>query len=122
MSLELTQSIHGHHYFQARFTGEGLENDPLGLGTDSLNHIGQVFKTELSNNVDESSNFKGIITSVRAVASGLSGQGKIIVFEGYSPTILLENGPSNQYYQLEPMLKVGTLLEKYRKRLQLSRK
>src|ERR1035437_355890 len=77
MSLELSQSIHGHHYFQARFSGEGLENDPLGLGSDSLNQIGQTFKTELSNNASESSNFKGIITSVRAIASGHSGQGQI---------------------------------------------
>ncbi len=98
MSLELSQSIHGHHYFQARFSGEGLENDPLGLGSDSLNQIGQTFKTELSNNASESSNFKGIITSVRAIASGHSGQGQIIVFEGYSPTILLENGQSSQSY------------------------
>jgi type VI secretion system secreted protein VgrG len=98
MSLALSQSIHGHHYFQARFSGEGIENDPLGLGSDSLNQIGQTFKTELSNNANESSNFKGIITSVRAIASGHSGQGQIIVFEGYSPTILLENGQSSQSY------------------------
>ncbi len=98
MSLQLSQPIHGHHYFQARFSGEGLENDPLGLGSDSLNQIGQTFKTELSNNAGESSNFSGIITSVRAIASGLSGQGQIIVFEGYSPTILLENGQSCQSY------------------------
>ena len=98
MSFELNQSIHGHHYFQASFSGEGLENDPLGLGHDSLSHIGQTLKIELSNNADESSNFKGVITSVRAIASGHSGQGQIIVFKGYSPTILLENGQNSQAY------------------------
>jgi len=98
MSLVLNQTIHGHHYFQASFSGEGLENDPLGLGSDSLNQIGQTFKAELSNNANESSNFKGIITSVRAIASGHSGQGQVIVFEGHSPTILLENGQSSQAY------------------------
>jgi type VI secretion system secreted protein VgrG len=98
LSFELSQNIHGHHFFRAQFSGESLESNPMGLGDDSLKHIGQVFKMELSNNANESSNFKGIITSVRAIGSNQSGQGQIIIFEGYSPTILLENGPTSHAY------------------------
>jgi type VI secretion system secreted protein VgrG len=98
MSFELSQPIHGHHFFQASFSGEALENDPMGVGQDSLNHIGQTLKIEFSNTANETSNFKGIITSVKAVATGHSGQGQIIVFKGYSPTILLENGLNSQAY------------------------
>jgi type VI secretion system secreted protein VgrG len=98
MSFELSQNMHGHHFFRAKFSGESLENNPQGLGDDSLKHIGQVLKIELSNNANESSNFKGIITSVRAIGSNQSGQGQIIIFEGYSPTILLENGPTSHAF------------------------
>ena len=98
LSFELSQNIHGHHSFRAQFSGESLESNTMGLGDDSLKHIGQVFKMELSNNANESSNFKGIITSVRAMGSNQSGQGQIIIFEGYSPTILLESGPTSHAY------------------------
>jgi Rhs element Vgr protein len=98
LSFELSQNIHGHHFFRAQFSGESLESNPIGLGDDSLKHIGQVLKTEFSNNANESSNFKGIITSVRALGSNQSGQGQIIIFEGYSTTILLENGPTSHAY------------------------
>ena len=98
LSFELSQNIHGHHFFRAQFPGECLESNPIGLGDDSLKHIGQVFKTELSNTDNECSNFKGIITSVRATGSNQSGQGQIIIFEGFSPTILLESGPTSHAY------------------------
>jgi len=98
LSFELSQNIHGHHFFRAQFSGESLESNTIGLGDDSLQHIGQVLKIELSNNDNESSNFKGIITSVRAIGSNQSGQGQIIIFEGYSPTILLESGPTSHAY------------------------
>jgi Rhs element Vgr protein len=108
MSLKLEQGIHGHHTFHAVFSGAGLEKDLLGLGEDSMKKIGMPVKIEFTNTVGHDMVFNGIITSVNVQGSHQSGQGQQIIFEGYSPTILLENGPSCQAFTDLPLSQIIT--------------
>ena len=98
IGLQLSQSIHGHHFFRIEYSGRSIESDPISLASDSVKLVGTSAKIGFSNSNGEAKVFWGIVTAVHAKGTNQAGYTQNIVFEGYSPTILLENGPSCQAY------------------------
>ncbi|PKQ62882.1 hypothetical protein BZG02_11860 [Labilibaculum filiforme] len=98
LDLQIIQGINTHHCFDItilweQFTGEG---NAIIDKTQSL--IGQQIEILISDNVGDSSlpdgTFIGIITEAESIKSEFSSVGDHIRIKGYSPTILLEDGPN----------------------------
>ena len=111
IGLQLSQPIHGHHFFRIEYSGKSIESDPISLASDSVKLVGTQVKLGFSNSKEEARVFWGVVTAVHAVGNNQAGYTQNIIFEGYSPTILLENGPSCHAYAdmgLSEMVMVAT--------------
>lgn len=94
-SLSLRQQFNEHHQFELRFNHDVLEETGAMTISKSKDFLGKPITITL-NTLSKSGTdhiFKGIVTNVR-FANSLDSSGDII-FSGYSPTILLDNGESN---------------------------
>jgi len=99
ISIELEQSINDHHHFTIN-----ISSDKIGEGTHEYlekarGFIGNDLVLEISNKRDEKYVFSGIVTNVKTSAGNQSELGHIVIIEGKSPTILLDNGLHCQVYQ-----------------------
>jgi type VI secretion system secreted protein VgrG len=94
--LSLRQEINGHHHFELRFNHDVLEEKHAVNINQSKNFLGKnitiAFNTLAPGKPDKV--FKGIVTDI-GIANNFASPGDL-VFRGYSPTILLETGPTNQ--------------------------
>jgi Rhs element Vgr protein len=91
-SLKLSQEIYAHHSFRLECPVETVNENEHTLFNGSKNLIGAPIRIKVSSVSDQSELlFKGIITQVEAVRH--NGHPGNIVVSGYSPTILLDNGP-----------------------------
>ena len=90
-SLSISQSIFAHHAFRVECPAETIDGTRNILNS-SRNMIGSTIKVQ----VDKAGGngqlqFVGVVTQVEA--SRHSGHTGSIIISGYSPTILMENGP-----------------------------
>ncbi|MCW3788868.1 type VI secretion system Vgr family protein [Plebeiibacterium sediminum] len=93
----LSQCILGHHHFTFGLLYNHFEEDGLAIITKSQDLIGQTVNITICNFDDSAAMaegfFAGVITEVEADKSQDSLGGDCIVIKGYSPTILMDNGP-----------------------------
>jgi Rhs element Vgr protein len=91
-SLSLTQSIAAHHSFKLVCPAEAVDGRSGALLNRSRNLVGTAITIKV-NAVYEASCllFGGLVTQVEAVRS--CGHAGDVIISGYSPTILLDNGP-----------------------------
>jgi type VI secretion system secreted protein VgrG len=92
--LDLRQSFYGHHRFLVHVASDKLEGKDGYSIDNSLENIGKDITIEIQRVKQADSStliFKGIITSV-SMDRTYAGD-SFIVFKGYSPTYLLEDGP-----------------------------
>ncbi|MCG8699156.1 MAG: type VI secretion system tip protein VgrG [Bacteroidales bacterium] len=90
--IELSQQIHQHHSFRIGVGSEHVGEESSTFLEKASDFTGKDLSLEIINERDEKLVFRGIITRVRSSANLQSELGHQVVIEGYSPTILLENG------------------------------
>ena len=91
-SFSLSQSIFEHHAFRIVCPAEAIDGTSGTIFNSSKNMIG----SSITIKVDAIGNkgtleFSGVVTQLEAARS--SGHAGDIIISGYSPTILLDNGP-----------------------------
>jgi uncharacterized protein involved in type VI secretion and phage assembly len=91
-SLALTQSIFEHHQFRLVCPSEAIDGTSGSILNSSKDLIGGKIKIEV-NAVGSPGTlqFSGVVTQVEATR--YSGHAGDVIISGYSPTILLDNGP-----------------------------
>lgn len=96
--LSLRQHFNGHHQFEVRFNHDVLEEKYSVTIDKSKAYLGKqiniTFNTFHASGSDHV--FKGIVTDI-GISNSLESPGDL-VFKGFSPTILLEAGETNQSY------------------------
>lgn len=91
-SLSLSQSIFEHHTFQLSCPAEAIDGTTGAILNTSRNLVGTAITIQISAiGSDASMQFKGLVTQVEAAR--YSGHAGDIIISGYSPTILMDNGP-----------------------------
>ena len=91
-SLSIVQSISDHHSFRLVCPSESLDNTSGAIFNASKDLIGSSISIEIKPETGEGSlQFNGVITQIEAVRH--SGHAGDILISGFSPTILLDNGP-----------------------------
>ena len=91
-SFSLSQGIFDHHQFRLVCPAEAIDGTSGSIFNASKNMIGGDFSVQVDAvNANGSLRFSGVITQVEAARhSGHTGD---IIISGFSPTILLDNGP-----------------------------
>jgi type VI secretion system secreted protein VgrG len=91
-SLSINQGIFSHHYFRLVCPTETIDGTSGSIFNSSKNMIGGSFNAQIDAVGSKGSlQFAGVITQVEA--SRHSGHAGDIIVSGYSPTVLLDNGP-----------------------------
>ncbi len=116
--LQLSQHMNSHHTFSVTLMCNHFEEDGTTIISKSQGFIGQSVDFAIVNGNENSSMgssyFTGIITETEVEKSMESDSGDHIVIKGYSPTILLDDGPhcnSYEEYNLADM--VNAIIEPY---------
>ena len=92
-SLTINQQFSEHHYFELRFNGDVIEDTNAVIFNKSKDFLGEkitITFSALSGSDYQDNVFIGVITEI-SVANQSGGTGDLL-FKGYSPTYLLENG------------------------------
>ncbi|MGN7819536.1 type VI secretion system Vgr family protein [Chitinophaga sp. 22536] len=90
-SFTLTQSIFEHHRFTLTCTSQTIDG-LSGIFSSSQDMIGNTFEAHISGiGLSGELQFNGIITNVET--SRVNGEYGNVIISGYSPTIILDNGP-----------------------------
>jgi type VI secretion system secreted protein VgrG len=91
-SLKLSQGIYAHHFFRLECPVETVDENEHTLFNGSKNLIGAPVHIKVTSVPDHSELlFRGVITQIDAVRH--NGHPGTIIVSGYSPTIVLDNGP-----------------------------
>lgn len=91
-SLVLSQSIFEHHVFRLVCPAEAVDATSGAIFNASKNLIGGSFTLQIDSIGSTGTlQFSGVVTQVEAVR--YSGHAGDLIISGYSPTILLDNGP-----------------------------
>lgn len=91
-SLSLHQSIASHHTFKLVCPAEAIDGTSGVLFNTSRNLIGALLRLKVMAVTGQASlRFCGLVTQVEAARS--CGHAGDVIISGYSPTILLDNGP-----------------------------
>lgn len=104
--LSIRQLYNDHHYFELHFNHDVIETFGAVTFDKGKAYLGKPITINF-NKLDKSASdvsFKGIVTDIR-FANHLSTLGDII-FSGYSPTILLEGGETNNSFLDAALTKV----------------
>ncbi|MBN2486339.1 MAG: type VI secretion system tip protein VgrG [Bacteroidales bacterium] len=97
-SIEISQQIHGHHFFRVALGSEKIGEPSNAFLEKAREYAGFDISIEIDNVLEDKLAFKGVIVNVRAVGMSTSQLGHKIVIEGYSPTILLDSGMHSNSY------------------------
>ncbi len=93
----LSQCVLGHHHFSVGLLYNHFEEDGSTIISKSQDFIGQTVDITICNYDDNTTMsegfFTGVITETEADKSQDSFSGDFITIKGYSPTILMDNGP-----------------------------
>ncbi len=91
----LSQAIFSHHTFKLVCPAEALDGPKGTMFSKSKNYIGAIFKIRIETfdaaGGSQDLKFTGIVTQVDS--SKFSGHTGDITISGYSPTVLMDNGP-----------------------------
>jgi type VI secretion system secreted protein VgrG len=91
--LTLNQGIFAHHMFKLTCPAEAVDGPKGSLLSNSKNFIGQPFTVKIDGHEKGGTplQFAGVVTQVESTRfDGHSGD---LVISGYSPTLLMDNGP-----------------------------
>jgi type VI secretion system secreted protein VgrG len=112
-SLKLSQGIYAHHFFRLECPAETVNENEYTLFNGSKNLIGAPVHIKVTSAPDHSELlFRGVITQVDAVRH--NGHPGNIIVSGYSPTILLNNGPHCRSWERQSLKKlVSSVLENF---------
>jgi type VI secretion system secreted protein VgrG len=104
--LSLRQQFNGHHYFELRFNHDVLEAQGTLTLDKSKAFLGKNINIAFNNFAKTKTEhvFKGLVTDIR-ISNSQASPGDII-FSGYSPTILLETGETNQSHLVRSLNQV----------------
>lgn len=93
--LSIQQQFNEHHTFELRFNHDVVEANGALTLDKSKDYLGKPISIALNdfNKTKTENLFKGIVTDIR-ISNNMNSPGDVI-FSGYSPTILLENGETN---------------------------
>ncbi len=96
--LNISQTISGHHTFEISYRLENFSSDPAMFFEDTKNLIGKQVILEI-HSTDWNSGlakgfFRGLVTEISTAKANQDLDGDHFVIRGYSPTILLDGGPS----------------------------
>lgn len=97
-SIELSQSINGHHYFTISIGSEKIGETSNSFLEKARDFVGADLVMEIQNGVEEKLVFRGIVNRIHSSAGSLSELGHKVFIEGHSPTILLDNGNDCQSF------------------------
>jgi Rhs element Vgr protein len=90
-SLKLSQGIYAHHSFRLECPIEEVNKNVGGIFNEPENYIGVPVQIKVESPSDQSVLFfSGLVTQVEASCN--YGEPEKIIFSGFSPTILLEDG------------------------------
>ena len=97
-SITIAQKHNWHHTFELSLALDDVEGQDKTGFEQSRNFIGKGIKISISSmsGSDTYNQFNGIITDISIARH--SGTGADVVFKGYSPTILLEDGENTRCY------------------------
>ncbi len=116
--LQLSQHMNNHHSFSVALMCNHFEEDGTTIISKSQDLIGKTVDFAIVNGDENSSigssYFTGIITATEVEKSTESSTGDHIVIKGFSPTVLLDDGPhctSYEEYTLADM--VNAIIEPY---------
>lgn len=97
-SLHISQGIFEHHTIRLVCPSEAIDSPKAHLFDKSKDFLGSTIKIKIeAEGGTESLDFFGIITGVEA--ERFSGHAGNIIFNGYSPTIIMDNVPDCQTWQ-----------------------
>lgn len=94
--LSIEQKLHGHHFFELHCPIEEKEKSLA----DGSNACGKEIKIEFASvggSAGPKNFFKGFVTSVRLAKQ--QGSTNTIVYEGFAPTLMMDDGPHNQSFE-----------------------
>lgn len=105
--LSIQQQFNEHHSFELRFNHDVIEANGALTLDKSKDYLGKPIRIVLNdfNKSKTENEFKGIVTDIRISNSQLSPGD--LIFSGYSPTILLENGETNSSHLARTLTQVA---------------
>lgn len=91
--LSISQGIFAHHFFKLVCPAEALDGPKGELLSNSKDFVGNDFMVKIEGNEKGVNPFKfaGIVTQVES--SRINGHTGDIIISGFSPTLLMDNGP-----------------------------
>ncbi len=95
-SLSLSQSIFDHHTFRLVCPTEAIDGTSGTIFNSSKNMIGSTISISVKGNSGETK-FSGVVTQIESARH--NGHAGDIIIGGYSPTVLLDNGPHCQTWE-----------------------
>jgi type VI secretion system secreted protein VgrG len=110
-SLSISQSIFGHHSFRLECPTEAIDGTKSILNS-SKNMIGGTIKIQIEKvGGNGQLQFIGVVTQVEAAR--YSGHAGNIVISGFSPTILMENGPHCRTWEKKALKNIAQDVTSY---------
>jgi type VI secretion system secreted protein VgrG len=107
--FSLSQGIFAHHVFKLVCPAEALDGPKGILFSNSRNFIGSTFKIKIENAFDTGAQvlkFSGMVTQVESTR--FSGHVGDIIISGFSPTILMDNGPHCNSWEKKAVKNIAT--------------
>lgn len=109
-SFQLNQGIYGHHTFRLVCPAESIDGVSGGVFQTSKNLMGATIAVQVQGNSGQLQ-FIGIITQVETARfSGYLGD---VVITGYSPTIIMDNGPHCKSWEKKAVKNIAQDVLKY---------
>jgi type VI secretion system secreted protein VgrG len=106
--FSLSQGIFAHHVFKLVCPAEALDGPKGALFSQSKNFIGSLFKIKMES-MDQGVQplvFTGMVTQVEA--SRFTGHIGDVIISGFSPTILMDNGPHCNTWEKKAIKNIAT--------------
>jgi hypothetical protein len=106
--FSLAQGIFAHHVFKLVCPAEALDGPQGALFSKSRNFIGSSFKIKMEGLPPSGQplQFSGLITQVEA--SRFTGHVGDIIISGFSPTIIMDNGPHCNTWEKKAIKNIAT--------------
>lgn len=110
-SFQLNQEIYAHHTFRLVCPAESIDGVSGGMFQSSKNLMGATIAVQVNGTGGSQMQFIGIVTQVETARfSGYLGD---IVLTGYSPTIIMDNGPHCKSWEKKAVKNIAQDVVKY---------
>jgi Rhs element Vgr protein len=114
IDLQIVQGVNSHHFFDISILWEQFSEDGNAIISKTQSLIGKNLEILITDLAEESTfqegTFLGIITEAESVKSEFSSIGDHIRIKGYSPTILLDDGPHCIGYEEKELAEIVRLV------------